>query len=71
MIERPPCWRDGQPCPNACAHRHYQQVVHNTTPLHGPWSGWRVAGARLVSPHRDWIHAPALDRLLWREARFR
>ena len=29
---------------------HYDRVVHNITPLHGPWSGWRMAGRDLVSP---------------------
>lgn len=29
---------------------HYARVVHNKTPLHGPWAGWRMAGRELVSP---------------------
>lgn len=29
---------------------HYDRVVHNITPLHGPWAGWRMAGRQLVSP---------------------
>ncbi len=70
MIERPPCWTDGQPCPNRCARQHYDRIVWNVTELHGPWAGWRLAGARLISPHREWIAAHTLDRLLHARTRF-
>jgi hypothetical protein len=66
MSDRPPCWLEGSPCPNHCAKQLYQRVIYNQTPLHGPWSGWRLAGQRLVSPHREWITAPLLDRWLYR-----
>ena len=66
---RPPCWADGAPCPNACAYRHYWRVVYNHADLHGPWAGWRIAGARLVSPHREWIAPHQLDRVLFRLSR--
>ena len=49
VILRPPCWPPDGPCPNPCAAQHYQRVVYNDTPLSGPWAGWRLAGARLVS----------------------
>lgn len=68
-MERPPCWPEGRPCPNPCAAANYQRQVYNHTPLHGPWTGWRMAGQRLVSPHRDWIAPHTLDRLMWRFAR--
>ena len=68
-MDRPPCWRDGQPCPNPCAAQLYRRVVWNETPLYGQWAGWRMAGTRLVSPSREWIAPHVLDRMLWREAR--
>jgi hypothetical protein len=63
---RPPCWHEGQQCPNACARAQHARIVYNTTELHGPWSGWRLADSRLISPHKDWITAPVLDRLIYR-----
>lgn len=69
-MARPPCWPDRQPCPNDCAAQLYRRTVHNETPLHGPWEGWKMRGAFLVSPHGDRIRALALDRLLFRLARF-
>lgn len=68
-MNRPPCWLDGQPCPNRCAAAHHARTVYNVTDLHGPWSGWRMAGARLVSPTREWIAPHLLDRWLYRHAR--
>lgn len=68
-MHRPPCWPEGRPCPNDCAAQHYRRTVYNETALHGPWSGWRLAGARLVSPSRDWIAPHMLDRWLWRHGR--
>ena len=64
-MDRPPCWLEGQPCPNDCAFRLYHRVIYNHTALHGPWSGWRMAGVRLVSPHREWIHPGELDHVLY------
>lgn len=66
---RPPCWLEGARCPNDCALAHYRRTVFNETPLYGAWSGWRLAGARLISPAHEWIAPHTLDRLLWREAR--
>lgn len=68
---RPPCWAEGQPCPNACARAHYDRVVHNHHPLHGPWAGWRFAGRDLVSPGRGRsavrVSMAKLLGFLWRE----
>lgn len=66
---RPPCWRDGQPCPNACAAAQHDRIVYAKTALHGPWLGWRLSGQRLISPNREWIAPHLLDRMLWRHAR--
>jgi hypothetical protein len=71
MDFRPPCWREGQSCPNNCARALYQRTLYNETPLYGPWSGWRMIGQRLVSPHREWIAAHVLDRFLHARGRFR
>ena len=69
-MDRPPCWHEGQPCPNDCAARLYDREIYNVTPLHGPWEGWRLAGQRLISPHGEWIAPHTLDRVLYRRARF-
>ncbi|MDR7135729.1 hypothetical protein J2X06_002947 [Lysobacter niastensis] len=68
-MDRPPCWPEGQPCPNACAARLHQQTVYNHVTLNGPWTGWRLAGARLISPHRDWIAPHVLDRWMYQHGR--
>lgn len=52
MIDRPPCWPEGQRCPNDCAKQLHERVVRGTTPLYGPWAGWRMAGRFLISPGR-------------------
>lgn len=65
---RPPCWPEGEPCPNNCARAHYQRVVNNHLTLHGHWSGWRFAGIRLVNPSREYITPHVLDRLMFRES---
>lgn len=67
-MDHPPCWRDGEPCPNACAYQLYRRTVWNQTPLYGPWSGWRLAGQHLVSPHGDRIAPYLLDRWMWRHS---
>ena len=66
---RPPCWRPDSLCPNSCAAQMHQRIAYNCTPLYGPWAGWRMAGARLVSPHGEWIAPHQLDRLMYREQR--
>lgn len=64
---RPPCWPDG-PCPNDCAHAHYERTVYNRQPLQGPWDGWRLAGRDLVSPDGERIPPERLRGILWRQA---
>jgi hypothetical protein len=64
-MDRPPCWKPGAPCPNRCAAAHYWRTIFNHTELHGPWSGWRLAGARLVSPSRDWASPAMVDRWMY------
>lgn len=44
-----------QHCKAESAEAHYDRVVHNLTALHGPWSGWRMAGRHLISPDGDRI----------------
>lgn len=66
-MKRPPCWPDGQPCPNACAAALHDRIAHNLTPLYGPWTGWRMAGRELVSPDGDRISPERLRGLLWRQ----
>ncbi|MFQ6310388.1 DUF3653 domain-containing protein [Lysobacter capsici] len=68
-MNRPPCWLEGAKCPNNCAAQLYRRQVYNETPLHGAWSGWRLAGARLVAPSGEWIAPHLLDRWLWRHHR--
>lgn len=67
-MDRPPCWPDGHPCPNRCAHELHERIAHNLTPLHGPWTGWRMAGRVLVSPDGDRIAPERLRGLMFREA---
>ena len=67
-LHAPPCWPDGQPCPNACARAQYDRLVHNRHELHGPWIGWRFAGRELVSPDGDRINAERLRGILFAEA---
>ena len=47
---------------------HYRRVVHNHTPLHGPWAGWRMAGRDLVSPDGYRITAYRLRGFLYMES---
>lgn len=68
-LERPPCWQPDSECPNNCAAQLHRRVVWNHTPLYGPWHGWRMAGARLVSPSGEWIAPHLLDRWLYRHGR--
>jgi uncharacterized protein DUF3653 len=46
---------------------HRERIVHNRTPLYGPWSGWRMAGKDLVSPDGDRINPRRLAGILWAE----
>lgn len=67
-MKRPPCWPDGQPCPNGCAAALHDRIAHNQTTLFGPWAGWRMAGRDLVAPDGDRISPERLRGLLWRQA---
>lgn len=68
MTTRPPCWSEGQKCPNDCAAALLQQQAHNHFNLTGPWSGWRLRGRDLVGPGGERVSPERLRGLLWREA---
>ncbi len=70
MIDRPPCWPEYGPAPNACAAAHYRRRIHGTQDLPGDWNGWRLRGRHLISPSGERITVMELDRLLYRRARF-
>ncbi len=59
----PTCWQ----CKAESSTAHHDRVVHNRHELHGPWSGWRMAGRDLVSPDGDRIAPARLQGLLWRQ----
>ncbi|WP_185910730.1 hypothetical protein [Xanthomonas cerealis] len=63
---RPPCWTAGEPCPNQCAQAHARHIIDNHVDLHGPWTGWRLAGRDLVAPSGERIPERRLRGLLWR-----
>lgn len=65
---RPPCWRDGESCPNWCAQQYYERKVLNRHWLPEPWTGWRFAGRYLVNPHRERIVPQVLDRIMYRHS---
>lgn len=67
-MSRPPCWPDGQSCPNDCAADHYDRTVHNKHWLPEPWQGWRFAGRELVAPDGERITPERMRGLLWRQA---
>jgi len=69
MIERPPCWPDYGPPPNACAATLYRRVVWGHEELNCEWTGWRLRGRHLVSPHGERITPQDLDRYLYRRHR--
>lgn len=66
-MTKPPCWPEGQGCPNDCAAQHYERTIHNKTPLHGPWSGWRMAGRDLVTPDGVRLSPERLRGLAWQQ----
>ena len=66
-MNNPPRWPGGQACPN-CASQFHDRIVHNLTPLHGPWTGWRMAGRDLVSPDGERIPVGRMHGILFREA---
>lgn len=55
-------------CPNTCASQLHERLVHNNTPLYGPWAGWRMAGRVLVSPDGDRISPERLRGILFVES---
>lgn len=63
-MKHPPCWPDGQTCPNDCAGQLYDRTIYNKTDLHGAWNGWRMAGRVLVSPDGDRISPERLRGIL-------
>lgn len=63
---RPPCWPDDGTPPNLCALAHADHVLRNQVELHGPWRGWRLAGADLVSPEGMRVPERRLRGLIWR-----
>lgn len=65
-MSRPPCWPNGQACPNHCAEAHFERTVHNITPLAGPWAGWRMAGKDLVGPDGARISPTRMRGILFR-----
>ena len=46
---------------------HYERVVHNKMDLHGPWTGWRMAGRDLVALDGARISPERLRGLMWRD----
>jgi len=67
MHSRPPCWPEGQLCPNNCASQLYQRTVHNQHELTGPWAGWRMAGRDLIAPDGQRINPERLRGLMFRQ----
>lgn len=55
-------------CKAETSVEHYQRTVHNHAALHGPWSGWRMAGRDLVSPEGDRLSPERLRGLMFRQA---
>lgn len=64
-LERPPCWPEGQRCPNDCAGQLHERVTYGTTPLHGHWTGWRIAGRFLIAPSRQRAAPELLAHLMF------
>lgn len=67
-MTRPPCWPDGQPCPNSCAQALYERDVYGKQYLTAQWQGWRLAGRVLVSPDGDRISPERLRGILFAES---
>lgn len=44
-----------------------KRVVHNHAPLHGPWTGWRMAGRDLVTPDGVRLTPERVRGLAWRQ----
>lgn len=67
-MTRPPCWKAGKPCPNACAQALHDRTVYNRQHLPEPWTGWRMAGRDLVAPDGVRFSPERLRGLVWRQA---
>lgn len=53
-MNRPPCFEALGI--TDCLRRQHDWLILGNGPLHGAWTGWRVAGAELVGPNRERIH---------------
>lgn len=63
MHDRPPCWPEGEHCPNRCATRYFMHTVYGHTDLAGDFAGWRVRGSVLVAPGGGRLPVEVLRRL--------
>ena len=64
MIQRPPCWPEGEPQPNRCAARYYRQEVYGEFDLTQDFAGFKTRGNYLVSPTGHRITVLELRRLI-------
>jgi hypothetical protein len=64
MIPRPPCWPEGEPLPNKCASRYYNQHVYGEFDLQGSFAGWRIRGDTLIAPGGLRLNKSQLVRLI-------
>ncbi|HMB57479.1 MAG TPA: DUF3653 domain-containing protein [Arenimonas sp.] len=53
---------------NESARDHFMFEIYCHADLRGPWAGWKLRGAWLVSPDGDRINAQRLRRILFVEA---
>ena len=58
----PMCWH----CKAESTDEHYARVVHNHSELHGPWTGWKLAGRCLVAPDGERLSVERLRGLMVR-----
>lgn len=69
-MERPPCFESLGV--TDCLRRQHDWIVYGNGPLHGAWSGWRIAGDELIAPDRRRIRMNRVlavlqvDELAWR-----
>ena len=54
-------------CHQQTTESEYARVVHNKTPLYGPWTGWRMAGPWLVAPDGTRFTPERLRGMAWRQ----
>lgn len=55
------------PSVDQCTELIYALMVHNKTPLYGPWQGWRMAGRELVSPDGTRFTTERLRGMAWQQ----